>query len=371
MFIPFAIIFLGFGTASYLWGFWYRRSPHPEPLSSFWIVAAEVIGSLLILLALYEAALVYTFTGVRVAEVTSGTVLVPLTLGVTLWGSAIVSDWALARGRREGVWPVPKPLGRQVVPSGEGGTVTPVTEDDERVRGLYHEIAQAVQSLSDVARPLVRQAIFLTTGLLALVGLFLLVSAVHGEAPNGWATLVIFSASVAGILYVFAWTWLGWLAQVRRDLRGEQVPVDPFPRWTPLLQNANQVEPSPEEVTGTPSTGEGSSTLERSLSLLRLGHRLEKLSRQSLTGIFLGVLLAGSLLTYLVVASILDHFVCGPTLSCFSNVAEVAWLAPGFVVILSFFLLHRKYRPVARVDRMLTSLEAEEIELERAFWSRF
>src|SRR5271157_162718 len=372
LYIPLAIVFLGLGTALYLWGLLYRQSPRPEPLISVWIVAAEVVGSFLVLLALYENALVYIFTGERAADVSSAAVLVPLGLGVVLWGFAIVLERALVHGRKERARIEGNTPSGQTPPSETSTSFARDPEGVERVRRMYGEIALAVRNLSAVTQSVVRQATILTTIILALIGLLVLRSVEYRDAPDGVATLVAYCAIAVAILYVFGWAWLGWLTRVRRDLGTEHVPAEPFPSWTPLAHKVARARPSSEGLIGVPPAQGDSSTLAKSISLLGLGHRLEELAQQSLTWIFLGVLLAGSLVGYLLAWSFLVR-VFGPSsvLSYFNLFTGVAWLTAGVIATLSFLLLHRMCRPIARINRTLTSLELEEIELERAFWSRF
>jgi hypothetical protein len=369
---PFAIIFLSFGTATYLWGLGYRKSLLPGSLVSALVVTSEVAGSFLLLLALYENSVVYIFTGVTAANVSSAAVLVPLVLGVVLWIFAIVLDRAFFRRRSERARIEGKTPSGRVPPSGTSPTFTRDPEDDARIRRMYHEITQAVRSLHEVAQPLVRQAVILVTVVLALLGLLVLGSVRSGGAPDGLATLVAYSAAAVAILYVFAWAWLGWLGRIRRDLGSERVPVEPYPSWTPLFRRAREAHSSSQRQIGVQPVQEDSSILTRSFSLLGLGRRLEELAHQSMVWIFLGVLLVGSVVGYSLAWSVLVWmFGLSPPFTNLNLYDGVAWLTAGVIATLSFLLLHRKYRPIVRADRVLTSLELEEIELERAFWSRF
>ena len=376
LYAPYAIIFLGLGTGLYLWGLGTRSSARADLLSSVWVTAAEVVGGLLVLLALYENALVHTITGGRAADITSTTVAVPLVLGAILWGLAIASEWVFLHGRRQVPWVVGKTSRTQPHLSRNGGAFTRDAANDEGIRGMYHDINQSVRNLSAATRPLVRQAVILIAGILTLVGWLVLRSIENGNAPDGWSTLVTFVAGGVAILYLFAWTWIGWLTRVSRDLEAERVPAEPFPHWTPLLQRTHRgVGPTAESFPGATPARDLSSTLEKSLSLLTLGDRLERLARQSLATVFLGVLLVGSLVGYSLgwwISYVLFGFSLSPIyFGLFTVNTAVAWLVAGVAAGLSFVLLRWKYRPVALADRRLGTIEQEEIDLERAFWSRF
>jgi hypothetical protein len=362
-----AVGFIGLGIAAYAWALWKRPSQKPRPPSRFWITAAKVVGSLLLLVALLEGPIVSVFLGPGEGIASA---LIPWgILGTGLWGYALFAERALDRARAERLR-IPSGV-RDGTPVGQGALVPPVRDPhtDTQVRAVYQDTLEAVRASFEVSRPIIRRSSTLTVGCLTAVFLFLLFIVARSVNLPALPYFALATAVALPVVGLSTWAWWRRFAKLGEALKADKVPSEPFPNDAPILEFFRWLR----ELRGTsrplPLPRPETSLLARSVSLLEVGQRLEKLARRSATSIFVLLLLGGMFGAY--VASFILLVRLGGGTAFLSRDTLIAWGAALVAAGLSFAALHRMYRPLDLVGRSLDTLEEREVELERTFWTRY
>jgi hypothetical protein len=245
-----------------------------------------------------------------------------------------------------------------------------------RLLGLHQEAVETVRRAYETALPRLRTGVWLGILLWPFVGAYVAWALVNGAAANGIPLPFAVDAALAAAAVLIAFTAeaqsvgrLRALELARVELAAGRSPAD----WSvsgriPLRIIVGFLR-HPLSEPPAPVTEPEDSLLASSLALLRFGRRLASAARGWHVGIFLFIWFGGTS------ASLLSAFILLRWLYGLSPpvplIIAAEWGPALAFLAAAVIYLRRRFASIDEVSRRLGQLETAEVELARAFWSRF